>query len=89
MCSFEIEIIFVNHSLKLDLYFAHIKRCFEQIGSIYKIEPVWHFTNKMLFAPTSYEKMFYRDKRLIQFWLYLYPMLLFLRTPFKVIFSCV
>ena len=51
--------------------------------SIYKIEPLFHLTNKVLFAPTSYAKMIGRDGRLINFWLYLYPILFFPRTPFK------
>ena len=55
MRSFEIEVVFVKNFLKLDLYFGHISRCFENIGSIYKIEPILHFTNKVLFAPTSFE----------------------------------
>ena len=38
---------------------------------IYKIESLLHFTNKVLFAPTSYAKMFCSDERLIQFCLYL------------------
>ena len=35
----------------------------------------------MLFAPTSYAKMFGSDERLIQFWLSLYPLLLFPCNP--------
>ena len=46
MRSFEKEVIFVKHFLKLDLYFDHIYRCLEHIDSIYKIEPLLHFTNK-------------------------------------------
>ena len=46
-----------------------------------------HFINKMLFAPTSYAKIFCGDERLIQFWLYLYPMFLFPQTPFKQIYN--
>ena len=37
----------------------------------------------MLFAPTANAKMFGSNERLIQFWLSLYPMLLFPRTPFN------
>ena len=86
MCGFEIEVVFVKHLFKSDLYFGHIYRYFDNIGSIYKIEPCWHFTNRVLFAPTSYTNMFGSDERLINFWLSLYPMLLFPRSPFKISF---
>ena len=76
MRSFEIEDIFVKHFLNSDFYFGHIGN----IGSIYKIEPLLHFTNKVLFAPTSYAKMF----GLIQFLPLPYYMLLLQKTPFKI-----
>ena len=63
--------------------FGHIYWHFDNIDFIYKIEPLWHFSNKVLFAPTSHTKIIGSDSRLIQFWLSLYPMLLFPRTPFK------
>ena len=44
-----------------------------------------HFTNKVLFAPTSYDKMFGSDKRLIQFFLSLYPMLIYPQTPLNLL----
>ena len=69
-----------------------VLKCFCQ--DVLKISvrlPVLHFTNKVLFATTSYAIMFGSDELLIQFWLSLYPMLLFLLTHFKwtfFIFSC-
>ena len=53
------------------------------IGSIYKIEPLLQLITKVLFAPTSYTKIFDRDKHLIQFLLSLYPILLFPRISLK------
>ena len=50
-----------------------------------RFESPLHFTENVLFATTSYTKMFGSDERLIQFWLSLYLMLLFTRTPFKLI----
>ena len=36
MHSFEIEVIFVKHIFKSDLYFGHMYRCFDDnLGSIY------------------------------------------------------
>ena len=67
------------------MFWPHLTMFSQYIGSIYKIEPLLNFTNKVCFAPTSYAKMFGSDERLIQFWLPLYPMLLFPLTPFKVI----
>ena len=55
MRSYEIEVTIVKHFLKLYLYFGHIYRYFEHIGSIYKILPL---TNEVLFAPTSYAIFF-------------------------------
>ena len=65
------------------MYVGHIQLCFDNIGSIYKIKPLLHFTNKVIFAPTSYAKNFGSDERQIQFWLFLYPMLFFPHTRFK------
>ena len=52
MGSFEKEVIFVKKFLKFDLYIPHLT-IFEHI---YKIEPLLHFTNKVLFEPKSYTK---------------------------------
>ena len=68
--------------------FGNILRCFEHIGSIYKIEPLLHFNNKVLFARTSYTKMFGSNERLIQFWLSLHSMLLFPLTPLRTNMIC-
>ena len=57
-----------------------------------RFESPLHFTENVLFATTSYTKMFGSDERLIQFWLSLYLVLLFTRTPFKLIseqFTCI
>ena len=83
MRSIEIEVIFVKHLFKLDLYFSHIKRSSGHFGSIYKIEPR---LKTALWTPTSYAKMFGNNDRLIQFWISLYPMLLFPRSP-QVVFQ--
>ena len=56
---------------------------------IYKIEPLLHFTNKVLFAPASYAKMFGSDECLIQFFLYLYPILLFPLTTLNIMYNLV
>ena len=56
MSSFEIEVIFAKHFLKLDLYFGHINRFDLQNRTTFV-----HLTNKVLFAPTSYARMFVNE----------------------------
>ena len=47
------------------------------------MEPLFHFPNKVLFAPIFYTKISSSDERLIQLVLSLYPMLLFTCTLFN------
>ena len=75
---------FCQTSFKIIIvYFSHIWRWLHHIGLIYKIELLLQVNNNVLFAPTSYTKMFCSEERLIQFLSSLYPMLLFTLTPFK------
>ena len=59
---FEKDVILLN--IFYFVYRPHLQ-CFEHIGLIYKIEPLLHFTNRVLFAPTCYAKLFSSDERLI------------------------
>ena len=77
MHSFEIEVIFAKHLFKLELYFSHIHRCFEHIGSIYQIETLLISQVRALDADI---KKIGSNERLIKFWLSLDHMLLYPRT---------
>ena len=48
-----------------------------------KLNPNLYFHQIELWTPTSFAEMFGSNERLIQFWLSLYPWLLFPQTPFK------
>ena len=67
MRSFEIEVVFVKHLFKSDLYFGHILQCFDNIDLIQKIEPLLQLNNKVLFSLLSSAKLFGSNDRLIQF----------------------
>ena len=57
MCRFGKEDILANIFLNKTCILATLKFFFDKIGSIYKIEPILPFTNKVLFPPTSNAKM--------------------------------
>ena len=82
MRSFKIEVIFGKHFSKLDLYLATFSDFFNITVRFIKSNRFAHFTNKVLFAPTSYAKCLQR------FWLYLTPCYYFPRTPFNYDLVC-
>ena len=65
MHNFVKKVIFVKHLFKSELYFGHILQYFDNISSIYKLNPLLQSNTKVLFSPSSYTKMFCSDERLI------------------------
>ena len=84
MPSFELEVIFANIFKKQACILATFNNVLTTSVRFIKSNRFCTFTRQssVYCTPTYYAKMVGNNERLIQFWLSLYPMSLFPRTPF-------